>query len=132
MIVLDASTVVELLLASPLGNAIAKELLGADEALHGPHLLDAEVANALRKAWLRGQLDAPRALEALVDLGDLPIERHGHLHLLERAWELRHALTSYDGLYVALAEGLAAPLMTCDARIARAPGLGTEVLLRTS
>lgn len=37
-----------------------------------------------------------------------------------RAWQLRTALTAYDAMYVALAEALDAPLVTCDARLVRA------------
>jgi predicted nucleic acid-binding protein len=35
-------------------------------------------------------------------------------------WELRANLTAYDAAYVALAEALEAPLLTRDARLARA------------
>ena len=31
-------------------------------------------------------------------------------------------MTAYDAVYVALAEALAVPLITCDARLASAPG----------
>jgi hypothetical protein len=50
---------------------------------------------------------------------------HASLHvdvLLPRVWELRKNLTAYDAVYVALAEALDMPLVTCDANIARAPG----------
>ena len=40
--------------------------------------------------------------------------------LLDRAWQLRHNLSFYDGLYVALAERLGAPLLTLDLRLAKA------------
>ena len=42
--------------------------------------------------------------------------------LLGRIWELRDNLTAYDAGYVALAEALGCPLITSDARIARATG----------
>lgn len=42
-------------------------------------------------------------------------------------WELGSNLTAYDAAYVALAEALAAPLVTCDARLARAPGIRASV-----
>jgi predicted nucleic acid-binding protein len=49
--------------------------------------------------------------------------------LWPRAWELRTNLSAYDALYVALAEQLDAPLVTADARLARAPGLRCVVEL---
>ena len=39
-----------------------------------------------------------------------------------RAWKLRENVTAYDAMYVALAEALDAPMVTCDAPLARAPG----------
>jgi predicted nucleic acid-binding protein len=63
-----------------------------------------------------------RAADAL-----LPNVRYPHLALLERTWELRHNLGVHDGVYVALAEMLEAPLVTCDRRISRAPGHDTTV-----
>ena len=57
-----------------------------------------------------------------VDLGDWPGERFGHRALLERAWELRATVRSWDALYVALAEALDATLLTLDERLARATG----------
>jgi predicted nucleic acid-binding protein len=37
-------------------------------------------------------------------------------------WELRHNVTAYDAAFLALAEALEAPLVTCDARLSRAAG----------
>jgi len=45
---------------------------------------------------------------------------HHHLPLLPRIGELRDRLSAYDAAYVALAEELAAPLLTDDHRLARA------------
>lgn len=129
-LVVDASAVVEVLLGSPSGGRLAAELLAADHSLHAPQLLDAEVGHTLRKGWLGGQLTAERARQALADLADLPLERHDHLLLLSRAWAFRDTATFHDGLYLALAWSLGAPLVTCDARLARAPALGIPVLLR--
>jgi predicted nucleic acid-binding protein len=53
--------------------------------------------------------------------------RYAVFGLLERIWELRTNLTAYDASYVALAEALDCALVTCDARIARAPGLKCAV-----
>lgn len=59
----------------------------------------------------------------------MDLERHPHAALLGRAWALRANLTVYDAVYVALAEALDARLLTCDARLARAPGLSRRVEL---
>ena len=50
------------------------------------------------------------------------MERHAHRDLMQRAWQLKSALTTYDGVYVALAEALDTTLLTCDGRLARAHG----------
>ncbi len=49
--------------------------------------------------------------------------------LLGRVWELRHNLTAYDAVYVALAEVLDARLVTRDRRIAAAAGHHARVEL---
>jgi predicted nucleic acid-binding protein len=43
--------------------------------------------------------------------------RYPHDFLLPRVRELRKSLTAYDAVYVALAEALGFPLVTCDANI---------------
>lgn len=43
-----------------------------------------------------------------------------HGAIAARAWQLRHRLSFYDALYVALAESLHCQLITADGRIARA------------
>ena len=50
------------------------------------------------------------------------MKRSRLLRNLPRVWELRHNLTAYDAVYVALAEALDAPLLTRDQRLAAAPG----------
>ncbi|MEO8277633.1 MAG: type II toxin-antitoxin system VapC family toxin [Thermoanaerobaculia bacterium] len=74
-------------------------------------------------------LDRTRAEAALEDLADLPFERYSHRLLLPRAWELRGHLTIYDGVYIALAELLDAPLLTGDAALAAAKHRATIELL---
>jgi predicted nucleic acid-binding protein len=52
----------------------------------------------------------------------LRLLRFPHDDLLERIWALRRNLTAYDASYVALAEVLDEPLVTCDAKLAAARG----------
>ncbi len=81
----------------------------------------------LRKRWLAGNLTDRRFSAAVRELTDLRVEHYPARPLLRRAYELRANLTPYDGLYVALAEELCCPLVTADARTAKAPGIRCEV-----
>ena len=70
----------------------------------------------------KGLITESRGDQALEDLVDLSLTRYPHDMLLSRIWALRDNLTAYDAAYVALAEALDAPLVTCDTKIAAAPG----------
>lgn len=119
MIVVDASAILEVLLRT---TDAADWLLDSAETLHAPHLLDVEIAQVIRRYEARGELSAERGQEVLTDLMAFPVARYPHDGLLQRMWELRHNLTAYDAVYVALAEALDAPLVTRDERLASAPG----------
>lgn len=121
--VIDASALV---LALSGKTAAAKTLRARLPGIrrHAPHLIDAEVGNVLRRheqAALISRREAYTALRAARVLID---HRYPHAGpLAARAWQLRHNLTFYDGLYVALADHLDIPLLTADARLSRSPGL---------
>ena len=127
MTVVDASAAIETLLRTPRGVRCADRMLRQDEVLCAPHLLDIEVLQVLRRYAAAGELTESRGREALRDLADLPVVRYGHEPLLERIWRLRHSLSAYDATYVALAEALDAPLLTCDERVGRAHGHRAQV-----
>ena len=122
MIVLDASAAVALALGLEGSGQISDRVFDGRSALHAPHLIDLEVAQSLRRYVLRGEAGPRRARKALSDFGDLSLTRYPHDVLLPRVWQLRGNLTAYDAAYVALAEMLSAPLLTRDARLARAGG----------
>ena len=129
MIVIDASAVLELLFRTAAGLEVAERIADAHETLHAPHLLDVEILQAVRRYTRTGMLDEARARMALDDLAALDMARYPLDAMWERVWELRDNLTAYDGAYVALAEVLRAPLLTADARIAKAPGHHARVEL---
>lgn len=120
MIVLDSSAALEALVGRS-EDALFERVTSARE-IHAPHLLDVEVLNGLRKLVMRGRIDANRASDARRDLSDLAIVRYPHVPLLGRMWSLRENLSAPDAAFVALAEALGLPLITCDAHLARAPG----------
>ena len=123
--VIDASVAVEYLLKTPIGLAIADLIERA--ALIAPELLDAEVLSALRGAVLGGRLDEARALAALDDLADWPLDRIPNRTLARLAWRYLHNVSAYDAFYVAAARAYDAALLTADGRLSRAPRLGVVV-----
>lgn len=129
MIVVDASAVLEVLLVTPGATRARERFFAAGETLHAPHLLDLEVAQVLRRYSLSGELSPERGLQALKDLADFPLTRYAHDLFLPRIWELRRNVTAYDAAYLALAEALAAPLVTCDRALVTAAGHTARVEL---
>lgn len=95
--------------------------------LHAPHHLDAEITNAIRKLVLRGEIPVVQAEVLLHRHRRTAIERFALRPLIEHAWALKENITLYDAMYVALAMVLAVPLITTDARLARAASAFCEV-----
>jgi predicted nucleic acid-binding protein len=128
VIVVDASALLEFLLQTRLGTRVEARLYRRRDELHSPHLADVEVTQGLRRLVRAGEVSPDRAAEAAIgDLADLDLHRHSHLDLLPRAWRLRQNVTAYDAMYVALAEALDAPIVTCDAPLAKAPGHRAQI-----
>jgi predicted nucleic acid-binding protein len=122
MIVIDASAAIEVLLQTAAAKAVEARIFKTGETLHAPHLIDVEIAQILRRYAVSNQVDPARCQTALEDWLALPVARYAHDPLLPRAWKLRANMTAYDAVYIALAEALAAPLLTRDARLSNAPG----------
>ncbi len=127
MKVIDASALVEYLTGGQHAEAVHKRIGATSAWLWAPQLVDAEVGHSLRRVVRAGEVSARAARAALGELADMRLMRIDHRLLLERAWALRNNVSFYDGLYVALAEELEAPLVTLDARLAGAPGLKVEI-----
>jgi predicted nucleic acid-binding protein len=119
MLVVDASCLVRVLIGATSSDTVRERL--AEDADHvAPHVVDVEVFGVIRRELLLGRIDRTAADQAVDDLRDWPGERVGHQPLLARAWELRATIRGWDAMYVALAEAMACPLLTSDARLASA------------
>ena len=128
MIVADASAVIEVLLNTRAGVEIARRLFATAETVHVPHVLDLEILQTLRRYLRSDSMDGVRAEQARQYYADMPLSRYSHAVLMPRIWALRHNWTSYDAAYIALAEALAAPLVTRDRAMA-SPGHTAKVIL---
>jgi predicted nucleic acid-binding protein len=121
MLVVDASCLYEVVADTQRADEVRARLLeDADHA--APSVIDVEVLSVIRRDHLLGRLDVTAATQAVEDLRDWPGERFGHRPLLERVWELKGSLRTWDAFYVALAEAMQATLVTSDSRLSRAPG----------
>lgn len=127
MIVLDASAAVELMLTTPAGAAVARRLRG--ETVHAPAHFDVEVIGAIRQAVVRQLISDHEGLVVVVNFLSLPVRRWPLKPFTQRAYQLRSTHTVADGAYVALAEGLGVPLITCDGRLAQSHGHNAEIEL---
>ena len=126
MTVLDTSAVVDFLLGRGVAEQV-EELMTREGELAAPDLMVFETLAVLRRETHRGAVTAGRAVGAVEDLGDFPIELFPSLPLRQRAWELRDDLTAADALFVALAEQLGEPLATRDGALATEAAKHAEV-----
>jgi predicted nucleic acid-binding protein len=118
MIVLDASALVDVVTDQPTKPGVLEHLA---QPLSAPGHQLAEVVSALARMARAGVLDPADAEQALLDAASLK-QAHVPLdaELLGRALALDGRLRVLAALYVALAERLSCPLLTTDARLARA------------
>ncbi len=114
-IIVDASALVELLLRTHVADLIEKEIASAD--LHAPHVIDIEVAQALRHYLGTRDINSDRVTSAISDLASLPITRHAYGSTLPRIIELQDTMSANEAAYIALAESLSATLLTCNPQL---------------
>ena len=125
--VVDASALLELFAGVTPDPELRRTALTREGA--APELVDLEVVSTLRRLVRFGEMTAAAAGRVLADTRDAPIARTTHKPLLERVGALRDSVAAYDAPYIALAERLDVPLLTCDARLGRAHGHDAEVLV---
>ncbi|MPZ89476.1 MAG: PIN domain-containing protein [Nitriliruptorales bacterium] len=119
--VVDASVVVRLLLARKSDGLLRQRVVGAGRRLHAPAHLDTEVLSAISGLLKGGKIAEERARRMVSQYSALRIAPHKVAPFGNRVLSLRHNFTVHDAAYVALAEALEQPLLTCDAKFARAP-----------
>ncbi len=109
-----------------------KALGEAGATLHAPRLLRYEVANALTRKVVAGEIDIDDVARGSRQIVAMPIVLHDlddGPGVIEIALELRRE-SAYDAANVALAQGLDAELLTLDGPLARnAAGAGLPVRL---
>ena len=96
-----------------------------------PYLLPFEVANALHRRVLRGELSVGDSTRLITKLLESSLELHQPPHLFGRALELASRLNqsaAYDAHYLALAETLGCELWTADEQFYRAASPVTGIV----
>ena len=117
--VLDASALVDLLIADQRGLAVRRRI--QEEQLHAPAHIDAEVLSALGRLYRSGGLSAQRVSVVLAELAAAPIVRHPLPDLLAGTWARRERVRLVDAVYLELADRLGVALITTDLRLRSEP-----------
>lgn len=123
--VLDASCALALVLHESQRAVVRSVVIRAAESgarCLVPDLFDAECASGIARAVRRGRLGGGLWAEAWVAVAGLELERRP-AHLLGLSAlriALKHEVSTYDALYVALAAEEGVPLITADAKLSRA------------
>jgi predicted nucleic acid-binding protein len=122
-VVVDASVAVKWFVPEELSTE-ARRLLAPEYELLAPDLLWAELGNVLWKKHRRRELDEGTAGRLLRDFSRVPIEFHASEPWIEAALDvaIRHGVTAYEGLYLALAAGNRCRVVTADRRLQAACG----------
>ncbi|HEV8025173.1 MAG TPA: type II toxin-antitoxin system VapC family toxin [Candidatus Nanopelagicales bacterium] len=127
--VVDSSAWVSAVLGSDeRGERVVDRLEMFDE-WWAPEAFDLEVLYALRGNLIRGSMSMLDFMDQANQLIGVPIERMPTTSVNMRIASLASSVSAYDAAFVAVAELLDAPLLTTDARLARAPGPCCEFLL---
>jgi predicted nucleic acid-binding protein len=119
-VVVDASVAAKWLIHEE-GTGAALRLEDPAWELACPDLLFLEVGNVVWRKVQSGEVDEEAGRRMVAAILDAPLQVEPSAALLPAAWEIavRHDRTVYDGVYLALAVALDAPLVTADRRLVR-------------
>ena len=127
-VVVDASLAVKWLIEeddSDKAHDILQDWVAQDITRIAPYLMPFEVANALHRRVVRGELNVGDSARMIARLLDSQLELHHppglHARALQIASELKQG-AAYDAHYLALAEVVGCDLWTADERFYRATG----------
>jgi len=117
-VVVDASVAVKWFVPEARA-APARRLLAPEYELLAPELLWAELGNVLWKKHRRRELEPRTVSRLLRDCSRVPLEFHRTAGWAGAALALaiRHGVTVYDALYLALAAGHGCRVLTADRRL---------------
>lgn len=118
-LVLDASAAVNVLLPSKHRSTLVNRLVNRD--VWAPQIVDLEVLSAVARLQRSGEVTRAEADGAMDAWARMPLDRIDNELVSRQVWRLRDVLRISDAFYVAAAQLLEAELLTCDARLGRAP-----------
>lgn len=132
-IVLDASVAAKYFFPEADSN-LANALISSGSRIIAPDLIFAEMAHVAIRRVRRDGVSYEMANRVVQAVGKLLNEVYPISPLRQRAFDLgvRHGLSAYDGVYLALAESREARLATADVQLAKAArkaGLGDYLLV---
>ena len=131
-VVIDASLAVKWLVEeddSDKAHAALESWVARDVTRIAPYLRPFEVANALYRRVLRGELNVGNSIRMIARLLESSLELHQPPDLHVRALQLASQLNqnaAYDAHYLALAESVGFELWTADERFFRAASPGVD------
>ena len=124
-VVVDASLAVKWLVEeedSDKAHAVLQSWVAQDITRIAPYLMPFEVANALHRRVVRGELNVRDSARMIARLLESRLELHQppglHIRAMQIASELRQG-AAYDAHYLALAESIGCDLWTADERFYR-------------